>query len=219
MEDNIFKRLRLERTQKIVMQGEGRKIPVPKPLSGTELADKMNIHQTTVSNAENGIFKSLSTYIAYHDYFHVPYSTLFGETDIMDINNLTVNKELGLSDDSITTIKNLSPIARSMLNVLLSKQHNTDNFFNTLAEYIFSMYMYLNDSETSKNDESYQQLRKLALHSFEDYMKTITFQDLKKVLIALDEQQQMISEHEYSSEELTEMDNYFEESKKTGLNE
>lgn len=209
MEDNIFKRLRLEHTRKTVMQGEGKTIPVIKPLTATELSKKMHMGQNTVSYAEKGVIKSLSTYIAYHDYFKVPYSTLFGETETMNINNLAINNELGLSDDSIKTIKKLSPTSRSMLNVLLSKQQDTDLFLSDFAELIFCMYTYLNNSETMKSDTEYQELKRLTLNRFEKYMKTISFKDLKQLLISLDEYNQTISEIDYSEEELLKMDEFF----------
>lgn len=41
----------------------------------------------------------------YHDYFKVPYEFLLGETNSLEHKNMTIGKELGLSDTVINTLK------------------------------------------------------------------------------------------------------------------
>ena len=194
MSDNIFKKLRLEKTEKTVMRGEGKKIAVKKPLTTTELAKELNISQATVDNAENGILKSLSTVIAYHDYFNIPYSTLMEESESESIDNIHINMELGLSDNSISTIKSLSPISLAMLNSFLGKGEYAELFFYNLADIIFSMTEQLKENGYNKNENGYLQLRQQATHLFTDYMKTISFKDLGKILLQLEHQQNLIDE-------------------------
>lgn len=200
MSDNIFKRLRLEKTERTVMRGEGRKIAVKKPLTTTQLAKELNISQSTVDNAEKGIILSLSTIIAYHEYFHIPYSTLLGETECENIDNLHINMELGLSDASIATIKSLSPIARAMLNTFLGKNGNTELFFYNLADSIYSMTEHLIQNGNNKNEDGYLKLKQTAVDFFLDYMKNITFGDLKNVLLQLEYQQDLIDSLDISSD-------------------
>lgn len=192
MPDNIFKTLRLTKTEKIVMRGEGKKIAVKKPLTTTELAKEMNLSQSTVDNAENGILKSLATITAYHNRFKIPYSTLLGETETEDINNFHINIELGLSDNSISTIKSLSPISLAMLNCFLGKGPCTELFFYSLANTIFSMAEELKQNGNNKNDNGYLLLKQRISNLFTDYMKSITFKDLEKILMQLEHQQELI---------------------------
>ena len=193
MPDNIFKTLRLKKTEKTVMRGEGKKIAVKKPLTTTELAKKLNISQATVDNAENGILKSLSTVIAYHDFFHVPYSTLLEETECENIENLHINMELGLSDNSIASIKSLSPISLAMLNCFLGKGVHTELFFLNLSSTIFSMTECLKENGNDKTDSGYLLLKQHAINLFTNYMKDITFKDLEKVLSQLEHEQELIA--------------------------
>ena len=198
MPDNIFKTLRLTKTEKTVMRGEGKKIAVKKPLTTTELAEKLHISQATVDNAENGILKSLSTVIAYHDYFHIPYSTLLEETECENIDNVHINMELGLSDSSISSIKSLSPVSLAMLNCFLGKGASTELFFNNLANAIFSMAEELKQNGNNKSDNGYLLLKQQATNLFTDYMKSITFKDLEKLLLQLEHQQELIDSIEVS---------------------
>ena len=203
MPDNIFKRLRLEKTERTVMRGEGKKIAVKKPLTTTQLAKELHISQSTVDNAERGIVPSLSTIDEYHNYFHVPYSTLLGETECENIDNLHINMELGLSDASITTIKSLSPIARTMLNTFLGQNVNTELLFYNLADIIYSMTERLKQNGNNKNEDGYLKLKQMAVDLFLNYMKNITFGDLKNVLLQLEHQQELIDCVDISSDPTT----------------
>lgn len=203
VEDNVYKRLRLEKTKKTVMRGEGKTIPVEKPFSQTELAEQLHISQSTLDKAENGELPSLSTVTAYHDFFHVPYSTLLGETDTYDSDNLHLNKELGLSDDCIATIKNLPPISLAMLNCFLGKKEYTELFFYNLADIIYSMSIQLTQNGNDSGESGYLRLRQHAEQLLIDYVKTLTDKDLKKVLTQLDQQQQAIDSINYLNEPFT----------------
>ncbi len=115
-EQNIFKKLRLERTEKTVMQGKGKNIAVRKPLSQTALAKELGINQATVSEAENlsiekHQYPAFATLMAYKEYFHIPIATLVGETDTEKLDNIKINLEYGLTDKALATIKSLSPVA------------------------------------------------------------------------------------------------------------
>lgn len=202
MSDNIFKTLRLTRTERTVMRGEGKKIAVKKPFTTTQLAEELHISQATVDNAENGTKLSLSTVIAYHDYFHVPYSTLLGETECIEIDNIHINMELGLSDNCISSIKSLSPISLAMLNTFLGKGEYTELFFYSLANVIFSMTEHLKENGNDKSENGYLLLKQHATDLFIDYMKNITFKDLKKILLQLEYQQKLINNIE-NSDDLT----------------
>lgn len=191
-QDNIFKWLRQNRTEKIVMQGEGKKIPVKKPLSTEELAKGLHISKTTVRDAEKAediADVSMATVRAYHDYFHILYSTLFGELDIKDMDNLNIHMELELTDDSISSIKDLSPIALAMLNTFMGKDADTENFFYRLADITFSMIDCLKRNGNDKNDIEYQTIRNRAGDLFMDYMHTFHIIDFKKILIQIEQQQ------------------------------
>lgn len=203
MADNIFKQLRLKKTERTVMRGEGKKIAVKKPFTTTQLAKELHISQSTVDNAENGEIPSLSTVTAYHNYFHVPYSTLLGETECENIDNLHINMELGLSDASITTIKSLSPIARAMLNTFLVQSENTELLFNNLADIIYSMTERLKQNGNNKNEDDYLKLKQMAVDLFLNHMKNITFGDLKNVLLQLEHQQELIDCVDISSDPTT----------------
>ncbi len=207
MSDNIYKTLRLEKTEKTVMRGEGKTIPVKKPLTTTELAKELHLSQPTVDNAENGKITSLSTVIAYHDYFNIPFSTLLGETECENTDNLHINMELGLSDNSISSIKSLSPISLAMLNCFLGKGIYTELFFNNLADLIFSMTEQLKQNGYNKNEQGYLFLKQQATDLFINYMKNISFKDLEKTLLHLEHQQELISKINLSDDLTTSREN------------
>lgn len=226
MSDNIFKRLRLEKTERIVMRGEGKKIEVPKPLTTTQLAKELNLSQSTVDNAENGKIPSLFTVSAYHDYFNVPYSTLLGETDTEELDNIKINKEYGLTDKTLATIKNLSPIARSMLNVFLSNSsldndsktdyNNVEFFFYNLADIGYSMVNRLAEVSSdkdhlNKDDDVYRLLRQKMTDLFMDYMHTLKMGDLINVLVQIEKQEQWLGEYRDSEENIRDMEEYMQE--------
>lgn len=226
MSDNIFKRLRLEKTERTVMRGEGKKIAVKKPLTTAQLAKELHISQSTVDNAENEKNLSLSTVIAYHDYFNIPYSTFLGETDTEKLNNIKINKKYGLTDKALATIKNLSPIARSMLNVFLSNSsldndsrtgyNNVEHFFYSLADIGYSMVNRLAEvspdkDHLNKDDDVYRLLRQKMADLFMDYMHTLKMGDLISVLIQIEKQEQWLDEYRDSEENIRDMEEYVQE--------
>lgn len=200
MSENIFKELRLKHTKETVMRGAGKKIPVEKPLSQTKLAKELHISQSTLDKAEKNGTASFSTIEAYHDYFKIPYSTLLGETECEKTHNVHINMELGLSDDSISTLKSLSTVSLSMLNVFLGHGEKTELFFYNLANIIYSMTEQLKQNGNTKNDYGYMQLRQMSQDLFMDYMKNITFHDLKKVLLEMEAQQEALVRDENSTQ-------------------
>lgn len=131
---NIFKELREKKT--IGRWNE--------PYTQSALAKAMGIKQQTVAKAENGHSPSYNTVKKYHEYFGVPYNSLFGEGRALEEKNSNISKELNLSDESINTIKQLSPIALSLLDTMLSDElvgmklescYNTLQHINTIKSY------------------------------------------------------------------------------------
>lgn len=137
MTRNIFERLRMEKTERpAVERGVGKKVDISKWLTQTELAKKLNISQQTVAKAESGEEPSLNTIKAYHNHFNVPYNTLLGESDSLLEENVKINQELGLSDESIAVIKGMSNKSLAMLNAFLSLDSETINFFSYMADFL-----------------------------------------------------------------------------------
>lgn len=199
------------------MQGEGKKIPVKKCLSCKELAKELDISPTTVAKVENPKTMeavSLSTIKAYSDYFHIPCSTLLGETDIENKDNLNIHKELGLSDSSISTIKSLSPIALAMLNTFVSKGVETEKFLCGLANVTYSILDCLSQNGKNKKDIKYRTIRNEASSLFMKYMHIFNFKDFKKILIQIEEQQFKMEQQfiEQMYEEYTKWWEYFNNS-------
>ncbi len=129
--------LRLERTKRSrIERGVGKKVDIPKYLTQKELAKKLCISQQTVAKAESGDEPSLNTIRAYHDYFKVPYNTLLGESSSLVEQNVKINQELGLSDECISTIKNMSYKSLTMLNAFMSLNSETNNFFSYMADFL-----------------------------------------------------------------------------------
>lgn len=210
MEENIFKWLRLNRTEETVSRREGKTVKVKKPYSTTKLAQELHISQSTVDKAENDISLSLSTVEAYHNYFHVPYSTLLGEMDILDTNNLKINEELGLSNNSISSIKELSPIALAMLDVFIGKGKDTEAFLYSLADITFSIRNCLKRNGNNKNDIEYQDMRKKAANLFMEYMHLFSFKDFRQTLQQIEKQQNEI-ENQVNDQMNAEMIKYLED--------
>lgn len=230
-EQNIFKELRLKRTEQTVMQREGKKTAVKKPLSQSALARELGINQATVSEAENlsiekGQYPAIATLVAYSKYFHVPYSTLLGETDTEKLDNIKINKEYGLTDKALATIKNLSPVARSMLNVFLSNSslgndsrtgyNNVEHFFYSLADIGYSMVNRLAEvspdkDHLNKDDDVYRLLRQKMADLFMDYMHTLKMGDLINVLVQIEKQEQWLDEYRDSEENIRDMEEYMQE--------
>ena len=155
------------------------------------MAKKLNISPTTLREAElaeNIESVLLPTITAYCDFFNVPYSYLFGEMDIENKDNLNIHKELGLSDNSISTIKSLSPIALAMLNTFVGKGKETEKFLNGLANVTYSIIDYLKWNGKNKNDIEYQNIRNNTANLFMDYMHIFNSKDFKKILIQIEEQ-------------------------------
>ena len=203
MEENIFKWLRLNRTEETVSRREGKTVKVKKPYSTTKLAQELHISQSTVDKAENDISLSLSTVKAYHNY-------LLGEMDILDTNNLKINEELGLSNNSISSIKELSPIALAMLDVFIGKGKDTEAFLYSLANITFSIRNCLKRNGNNKNDIEYQDMRKKAANLFMDYMHLFSFKDFRKTLQQIEKQQNEL-EKQLENQMNAEMIKYLED--------
>lgn len=110
--DNVFKMLRIKKTK-----GKWNL-----PFTQSTLAKKMGIKQQTIAKAENGDTPSYKTVKKYHEYFGVPYNSLFGEGTALEEKNTNISKELHLSDEAINTIKQLSPNALALLDTILSDE-------------------------------------------------------------------------------------------------
>ncbi|MCM1224846.1 MAG: helix-turn-helix domain-containing protein [Lachnospiraceae bacterium] len=217
-EMNIFKKLRTEQTTKTkTVNRRGKEQEIKTHLSQKELAEEMNIDQSSISKAENGKGVTLGIIEAYHDYFGIPYDTLCGKTDTEYSENININLEYGLTDKALDTIKSLSPVARSMLNVFLSKGAETENFFYQLADVGYSMVSRLAETSPDKDhlnkgDKTYQSLRQVMADFFLEYMHTMNMGDLLKVLVQIEKQEQLFTEYQCSEEHIKELEEYMQES-------
>ena len=126
--ENVFKKLRMEKNPSEM-----------EDFKGKDLAKELGIAAPKISELENGKRKaSLSELQAYHNYFNVPYEYLLGESKSRHYENMVVSDEIGLSSESIETIKKIkeNPTYRRILNISTSKLntmaiHTTLYFFKT----------------------------------------------------------------------------------------
>lgn len=113
MEKNRFKKLRMEKNPN---EMEDFKIK--------DLAKEIGIAAPKISELENDRRKaSLSELQAYHRYFNVPYEYLLGESESRHYENMVASDEIGLSSESIETIKKIkkNPTLRRILNIFIEK--------------------------------------------------------------------------------------------------
>lgn len=111
--ENVFKKLRMEK-----------KPSEMEDFKGKDLAKELGIAAPKISELENGKRKaSLSELQAYHNYFNVPYEYLLGESKSRHYENMVVSDEIGLSSESIETIKKIkeNPTYRRILNIFIEK--------------------------------------------------------------------------------------------------
>lgn len=169
--DNIFRKLRNEHTKKNNWD---------EPFTQTKLAKELGIRQQTVDKVEHGYSPSYNTVKAYHDYFKVPYDTLFGDGIALQQENVSVSKELRLSDNAINNIRELSPRSLALLDCILSDKFikmQLENLFNSL----YSMDNHLQDKSHTKMDSGYGMLKYLISESFTTFM----LEELQPVLAPL----------------------------------
>ena len=111
--ENVFKKLRMEKNPSEM-----------EDFKGKDLAKELGIAAPKISELENGKRKaSLSALQAYHNYFNVPYEYLLGESKSRHYENMVVSDEIGLSSESIETIKKIkeNPTYRRILNIFIEK--------------------------------------------------------------------------------------------------
>ncbi|MCI8586451.1 MAG: helix-turn-helix transcriptional regulator [Lachnospiraceae bacterium] len=111
--ENVFKKLRMEKNPSEM-----------EDFKGKDLAKELGIAAPKISELENGKRKaSLSELQAYHNYFNVPYEYLLGESKSRHYENMVVSDEIGLSSESIETIKKIkeNPTYRRILNIFIEK--------------------------------------------------------------------------------------------------
>ena len=111
--ENVFKKLRVEKNPSEM-----------EDFKGKDLAKELGIAAPKISELENGKRKaSLSELQAYHNYFNVPYEYLLGESKSRHYENMVVSDEIGLSSESIETIKKIkeNPTYRRILNIFIEK--------------------------------------------------------------------------------------------------
>ncbi len=140
---NNYQYLREEKTERVnLKRGRGHNVYEKSYLTQTELAREMFISQSAVDRAEKGQSIAMSTLIAYKEYFDVPYEALLGESKAFEYENVNISMELGLTDESIATIKKMkdSPVAMEMLNTFLSKDIETVMYLEGLARSIKNLY-------------------------------------------------------------------------------
>ena len=157
--DNIYKKLR-EKTKVRAWD---------KPLTQTELGEKIGLNQQTVSKAEKGYPPSFETIKAYHDYFKVPYETLLGESEAMEVQNVSISKETGLSDEAINNLRNLSPRSLTLLDKILSNEF-IDMQLDSLFNYVYSMDRHLQKKGHSELDSNYKMIQYIMSEGFVTYM-------------------------------------------------
>lgn len=111
--ENVFKKLRMEKNPSEMENFKGK-----------DLAKELGIAAPKISELENGKRKaSLSELQAYHNYFNVPYEYLLGESKSRHYENMVTSDEIGLSSESIETIKKIkkNPTLRRILNIFIEK--------------------------------------------------------------------------------------------------
>ena len=111
--ENVFKKLRMEKNPSEM-----------EDFKGKDLAKELGIAAHKISELENVKIKaSLSELQAYHNYFNVPYEYLLGESKSRHYENMVVSDEIGLSSESIETIKKIkeNPTYRRILNIFIEK--------------------------------------------------------------------------------------------------
>ena len=110
--DNVFKTLRMKKNPN---EMEDYKVK--------DLAAVLGISAPKISELEHGRNASLSELRKYHDYFHVPYEYLLGESESPYYEYMVASKEIGLSGETIKTIQKLTQnetFAR-LLNIIIEK--------------------------------------------------------------------------------------------------
>ena len=168
MDNNVFKELREKKT----------KGKWEEPISQTALAKQMGIKQQTVSNAENGNNISYKTVKKYHEYFGVPYKTLFGESFAFEEENVDISNELRLSDEAINNIRKLSPEALTLLNAILSNEYvgmKLENNYKTLQSIKF--YKSLKADVSTEKDIHMEKY--ILSESFTNFMINDVLPDMK----------------------------------------
>ena len=177
MGETIFRKLRYDDNgmEKYISTKDGEVVK----LTQTKLAEILGIDNGTLSNYECG--KTLPSYDVlkkYHEELNVPYETLFGEGGIaMQKANVQISQDLGLSDNAINTIRQLSPTSLTMLNAFISNYEYTDIFMLGLYKYLEDMSYYKNQKD-SKNKIM---LKYLLTESFTDYAIEIVTEKLSNI--------------------------------------
>lgn len=158
-EDNIFVRAR--KSIKSNKWGE--------PITQTALGKRLGIKQQTVAKAENGQTPSYNTIKQYHEKLHIPYASLFGESDSLKEKNVTINQELKLSDEAINTLRNLPPNARTLLDAFLSSQ-NSIGILDLLYVQLLEMNTTLQHDPNGKYNMDFHFKKQYIIGGLADYL-------------------------------------------------
>lgn len=164
---------------------------------GTEITqDKMamvcNTSGSTISRVEKGETEPpTSVLIGYAETFDVSVDYLLGRSNAKDLKNCTVSHELGLSDESIETLKYIKENAAyedydilAFVNAFLGSGRATfsffDNLFNMLsAEYGLSKY---NDETQNEKMRYLLKLEQDLTNRTMEYLKCDVMPQLKRVI-------------------------------------
>lgn len=112
MEDNIFKKLRLEKNSEDM-----------KDYTQKELSKDLGIAAAKICELEKGRKPSLTELQAYHKHFNAPYEYLLGENKSRHYENMAISEEMGLSSEAINRIKeiNQNETLKRILNIFIEK--------------------------------------------------------------------------------------------------
>lgn len=201
MARTIFKYLREEKTYRtpIIMQErkKGQRVHENDYLTQTELARGLEISQQTLDRAENGKPISVKTLLAYHRYFDVPYETLLGESTALDSENVDISMALGLTDETINSIRRITrdEVSRAMLNLFFSNEANTVLFFNSIANYTHTLSL----NSQYKNDEY---IRMMITNTLINFLTSFDKTQSRELIELIDKYENIKSEMQNDSEEL-----------------
>ena len=139
-----------------------------------DLAKKYNVSISSLSRVEHGADPSISILKAYSETFNVSLAYLLDVDESEDMKASSVIKELGLSDTSVTTLKEILSLSSkgydltAVVNAFLGNREFTVGFFQTLLTYL----------ENDNNDMA----SSILFSSLKEYIEMVVKLKLRTVL-------------------------------------
>lgn len=141
-----------------------------KGMSQVDLSHMLRVNDSTISKYENGDASvPLDTLITIADIFDVSVDYLLGRSESAAIENYAIGHELGLTDETIETLKYIKQISDEyrnyikLINAFLSDRSDTYNFFEQL--FAFAIMQHLNGYINS------EQLPQIIVENIENHIK------------------------------------------------